>query len=215
MLPAYIIHHTTQQDRQHLVDLLVKATGGTVVDAVWIPEDPIKGCRESHIKVARLAKETYPDSSYLVFEDDCEIIDPHFLNLLKEHPDVDILYFGVTNYSQHSLPFPLYHSWGTHAMMMTPKARDLFLSKLDEYLALPFPYNRHPVDQLYCVLEAKESLKVWKPSMNAYSPPCETIEKYVRQKPGLLSTISKTIRGQTPIRGIVFKRNPPKEPTSV
>lgn len=210
MLPSFIIHHAEQHDRKYLVQALVKATGASVIDAVWIPEDPIKGCRESHIKVARLAKELYPDSPYLVFEDDCEIVDPHFLDLLNEHPDVDILYFGVTNYSQHTLPIVLYHSWGTHAMMITPKARDLFLSKLEEYLALPFPQDKHPVDQIYCVLEVKESLKVWKPRMSYCIHPQNTIEKYVRQKPGLRSTISKTIRRESAIHGIVIKHDTQK-----
>lgn len=129
MLPSFIIHHQGQTDRKDLVEALVKATGAILVDPVWIPEDPVKGCRESHKKVARLAKETYPDSAYLVFEDDCEIIDPHFLDILKEYPDVDILYFGVTNYIRYKIPIPLYHSCGTHAMMLTPKARDIFFIK--------------------------------------------------------------------------------------
>ena len=187
MLPTYIIHHKDQEDRKDVVQALVKATGGTIVDPVWIPQDPVKGCRESHRKVARLAKETYPDHAYLVFEDDCEIVDPHFLDLLKEHPGVDILYFGVTNYSNHKLPFPVYHSWGTHAMMVTPKVRDIFLATLDDYLLLPFPHGNHPVDQIYCVMEVKESLNSWK-------PPLKDMETYVRQKPGLRSTISRTIR---------------------
>lgn len=191
MLPAFIIHHENQDDRKDLVKALVEATNGTVIDPVWIPEDPVKGCRESHRKIALFAKEKFPDSPYLVFEDDCEILDPHFLDLIKEHSDVDILYFGVTNYCHHKLPFPVYHSWGTHAMMITPKARDIFLVKVDEYLSLSFPHKKHPVDQIFCVMEAEESLRVWKPDL-------KSMEKYVRQKPGLLSTIEKTVRRARP-----------------
>lgn len=187
MLPAYIIHHKKQHDRKYLVQALIDLTGATIVEPVWIPEDPVRGCRESHKKVARLAKQKDPEKPYLVFEDDCEIVDPNFLDVLKEHPDVDILYFGLTHYIQHSLPFPLHQSCGTHAMMITPKARDIFLSTVDEYLHLPFPDKNHPVDQIFCVMEVKESLNVWKP--NAHS-----VEKYVKQKPGLLSTISKKVR---------------------
>lgn len=187
MLPAYIIHHKKQHDRKDLVQALVDLTGATIVEPVWIPNDPIRGCRESHKKVARLAKERNPEKAYLVFEDDCEIIDPNFLDVLKEHPDVDILYFGLTHYVDHTLPFPIRQSCGTHAMMMTPKARDIFFSKVDEYLNLPFPHDNHPVDQIFCVMEVKESLKVWKPHE-------KSVERYVRQKPGLFSTISKTMR---------------------
>jgi hypothetical protein len=187
MLPAYIIHHRKQEDRKDLVQALVNLTGATIVEPVWMPEDAVRGCRESHKKVARLAKEKYPEKAYLLFEDDCEILDSTFLDLLKEHPDVDILYFGVTHYVNHTLPIPIHQSCGTHAMMITPKARDIFLSKVDDYLTLPFPHGNHPVDQIYCVMEVKESFNVWKPDS-------KSVEKYVRQKPGLVSTITKKIR---------------------
>ena len=187
MIPAYIIHNTSQIERKEIVDRLIQATGAKVVEAVWNTQDPVLGCRESHKKVARLAKEEYPHSSYLVFEDDCEIVDPNFLELLNEHKDVDILYFGVNGFCVHQQPYRLRHSWGTHAMMITPKARDCFLEKETEILQMRFPLGNHPLDQLFCVLEDKEKLKVWKPDESA-------MKQWVRQKPGLKSAISGSIR---------------------
>jgi hypothetical protein len=187
MLPAYIIHNTQKLERKELVDNIIKKTGAKIVEAVWNTQDPVWGCRESHKKVARLAKEEHPDSSYLVFEDDCEILDDNFLDLLYENPDVDILYFGLNGSCTHNLPFPLRHTWGTHAMMMTPKARDIFLEKENKYLQMRFPFGNHPVDQLFCVMEYVEELKVWKPDER-------TMKKWVRQKPGLVSSISGSIR---------------------
>ena len=187
MLPAYIIHNSDQVERKEIIEKLIQTTGAKVVEAVWNTKDPVWGCRESHKKVARLAKEEHPDRSYLVFEDDCEIVNPNFLELLLENPEVDILYFGVNGFCTHQLPFKLRHSWGTHAMMMTPKARDIFLANEAEYLQMRFPLGNHPLDQLFCVMEAKEDLKVWKPDER-------TMKKWVRQKPGLKSAISGSIR---------------------
>lgn len=187
MLPAYIIHNSDQMDRKEIVEKLIQTTGAKVVEAVWSRENPVWGCRESHKKVARLAKEEHPDSPYLVFEDDCEIVNPNFLNLLLDNVDVDLLYFGVNGFCTHQLPFKLRHSWGTHAMMITPKVRDLFLAKEADYLQMKFPLGNHPLDQLFCVMEAKENLKVWKPDER-------TMKQWVRQKPGLKSAISGSIR---------------------
>lgn len=187
MLPAYIIHNSKQKEREDIVKKLVEATDAKIVEAVWSTDDPVWGCRESHKKVARLAKEEHPFSSYLVFEDDCEIVDPSFLDLMVENPDVDVLYFGVNGFCTHKLPFPLRHSWGTHAMMLSPKARDALLEKEEKYLQMKFPLGNHPLDQLFCVMEHCEELKVWKPDERK-------MKKWVRQKPGLVSAISGAVR---------------------
>ena len=187
MLPSYIIHNSNQIERKEIVVKIIQITGAKVVEAVWNTQDPIWGCRESHKKVARLAKEEHPDSAYLVFEDDCEILDPRFIYLILEHLDVDILYFGVNGYCVHQDPFPLLHNWGTHAMMMTPRARDTLLEKEEKYLNMHFPKGIHAYDALMCVMAECEGLKVWKPDeLNK--------NRWVRQKPGLKSSISGSIR---------------------
>jgi hypothetical protein len=187
MLPAYIIHNSKEKDRKEIVQKLIEATGAKVVEAVWNTQDPIWGCRESHKKVAILAKQEHPESAYLVFEDDCEILDPNFIRVIFDHLDADIIYFGVNGYCVHQLPFPLLHNWGTHAMMMTPKARDTLLEKEAKYLEMPFPRGVHPYDALMCVMAECENLKVWKPDeVNK--------NRWVRQKPGLKSSISGAIR---------------------
>ena len=187
MLPAYIIHNSQQVEREEIVNKVIQTTGAKIVEAVWNKKDPVSGCRESHKKVAKLAKEEHPDSPYLVFEDDCEILDPHFIDILSEHLDVDMLYFGLNGYCFHMKPFPLKHSWGTHAMMMTPKARDTLLEKEALYLKMQFPLGNHPYDMLMCVMAERENLKVWKPDETSMT-------RWVRQKPGLTSSISGNIR---------------------
>jgi hypothetical protein len=189
MLPAYIIHNSKQTERKDLVASLIQTTGAKVVEAVWNTVDPIWGCRESHKKVARIAKEEHPDLPYLVFEDDCEILDSSFLNLLmlKENKNIDLLYFGINGYCIHIQPFPIKHSWGTHALYITPKVRDTLLEKEELYMLMNFPRKEHPFDQLLCVMAFFEHWSVWKPEEGL-------INKWVRQKPGLISSISGNIR---------------------
>ena len=187
MLPAYIIHNSGQTERKDLVEKLIQTTGAKVVEAVWNTLDPVWGCRESHKKVARLAKEEHPDSPYLVFEDDCEILDTSFLKLIDENKDVDLLYFGVNGFCIHMQPFPIKHSWGTHAMYITPKVRDSLLEKESLYMRMNFPRKEHPYDQLLCVMTFFEHWKVWKPDE-------QSMYKWVRQKPGLVSSISGNVR---------------------
>jgi hypothetical protein len=183
-LPAYVIHHPSQSERDDLVDRIVAITGAKVVEAVMIKENPTLGCRSSHRKVAELAKAEHPLSAYLVFENDCEILNENFLNLTN---DVDVLYFGITGYCTHFKPFTHLSLWGTHAMMITPKARDLFLETEHEYLKMNFVDNNHPIDQLWSVLIQNKYLSYW-------FPPAQDIQKYVRQKPGLQSSISGKLR---------------------
>lgn len=187
MIPAYIIHNSAQENRKDIVNALINATEAIIVEAVWDPENPNAGCIESHKKVARLAKKDHPLSPYLVFEDDCEIVDPSFLNLLKEHTEVDLLYFGVNGFCVHDIPFVIRHSWGTHAMYITPKVRDTFLKKEGMYLNMRFPSNKKQIDHLFCIMEHCEKWKSWKPSE-------DTKTKWVRQKPGLISAISGKVR---------------------
>ena len=187
MIPAYIIHNSKQIERKDIVDKLIQTTSAKVVEAVWNTQDPVWGCRESHKKVARVAKEEYPNSAYIVFEDDCEIVDNTFLNLIEQHSKCDLIYFGVNGYCIHVEPFPIKHSWGTHAMYITPKVRDAILEKESKYMTMRFPRQEHPFDQLLCVMAFFEHWNVWKPDATS-------INKWVRQKPGLVSSISGSIR---------------------
>lgn len=177
MFPAYILHHSSTKEREQLVKNLQEQTGAIVFDPVWLPENPPRGCRESHVKLANTMKEINPDSPYIVFEDDCEIIDPGFYSLLSDHPHVDLLYFGVTQYGTlnryHNIP---HCSFGTHAMYITPKARDIFLEHWNEIVQEGIPH----IDQIWNVIEHNYSLSTWKPQP-------QDRHRWVRQKPGLPS----------------------------
>jgi hypothetical protein len=188
-MKAFIIHHPSEKIREPLVEALVKATNATIVEPVWLPFDPVRGCRESHQKILALN----PEEPCLIFEDDCEIVREDFLSLLEDHKDCDLIYLGVSDYSKspHHHPIPIVQSYGTHAYYVNPKARQTILERLPIELTRPYQDNRHPYDQLLNVIEVEQNLKVWKPKLSVCND-------YVQQKPGLFSSISKTIRWKLP-----------------
>jgi GR25 family glycosyltransferase involved in LPS biosynthesis len=181
-IPIYVLHHPTCTDRTDIVADLVARTGAVIIEPVWLPEDTRRGCRESHMLVANRAKEEHPNKPYIVFEDDCVIIKPDLLQLIQKHSGVDLLYFGVSGWSIHDKPIRLSHSWGTHAMYITPKARDVFLDAVPGELLREYPSVHYPVDQIWCIVAHEKNLVVWRPSKNRE-------EKWVQQKVGLVSRI--------------------------
>jgi hypothetical protein len=110
------------------------------------------------------------------FEDDCEIIDDSFKDIIKKNKHkYDIMYIGV-NYSYNDIGGPSYGSWGTHAMWISTKAIQLFLNYND---------NQNPVDHIWNEIERIYKLRVWRPFIK---------DKYVKQKTGLISYITNTPR---------------------
>lgn len=178
MVPAFIIHHTSTKERNEIVADLQKQTGATLFDPVWLPDDPPRGCRESHVKIAEHMKETNPESAYIVFEDDCEIVDPNFLSYRSMYPDADIFYFGITHYGTLFRPLSIHIkcSFGTHAMYITPKARDLLLQNWKEIVN----EGIYHIDQIWNVIQDRFALCVWKPE-------AQERNKWVRQKTGIPS----------------------------
>jgi len=180
--PSFIIHSSCSPERQELVDALVAETGAEVVEAVWYPDDPKKGCRESHKKVAQLAKEKAPDASYLVFEDDCELVSERWYFPLVAGDDVDLIYLGVNGYGTF---FGDVYSYGTHAMIVSPKVRDLILEKTDSLVNRV--YEKGAFDHILNKICYDNDISVWRPGQREG-------ERWVRQKKGLVSTITGNIR---------------------
>lgn len=178
MVPAFILHHMSTKERNEIVAVLQKQTGATIFDPVWLPDDPPRGCRESHVKIAAYMKEHNPESAYIVFEDDCEIIDPNFLSYRSLDPDADIFYFGFTHVGTFFKPPSFYIKcfFGTHAMYITPKARDLLLEMWEGFVKEGI---RH-IDQIWNMIQHRFALRVWKPDL-------QNRNKWVRQKPGIPS----------------------------
>lgn len=173
---SYIIHMSSVKEREHLVNKIVEMFGSIVYEAIVINGDGAAGCRESHTDIY---KKIPIGDDLLLFEDDCEIIDDSFKNIIKKNKNkYDIIYIGVTHKSTNSLNVtggPKNGSWGTHAMWISSKAIQLFLNYKD---------NQNPVDHSWNEIERIYNLNVWRPYIK---------DKYVKQKNGLISLITNTI----------------------
>jgi len=174
---AFIIHNSSQIVRRPLVDKLVQLTGAKVFEAIML-KNRVDGCRQSHNSVYKLVE---PHEPVIVFEDDCEVIDDSFMNLIKEHSsNYDIIFFGtVRTYIEHGK----LQIWGTHAMWISPHAKECFLN----YTTTTTP----EVDHIWNEVIVKHDLKVWVPQKH---------DMYVRQKLGLISTITGTPREDLSIK---------------
>jgi hypothetical protein len=180
--PAFLIHSSSCPERNDVVEMLQLECDAEVVEAVWYPNDPKKGCRESHKKVAQIAKEKYPEASYLVFEDDCELVSPRWYYPSIAGGTVDLIYLGVNGYGKFNGDL---YSYGTHAMIVSPKVRDLILEKTDDYVDAV--WEKGAFDHILNKMCYDNQITVWR-------PPEREMERWVRQKKGLKSTITGNIR---------------------
>jgi GR25 family glycosyltransferase involved in LPS biosynthesis len=176
MLPAFIIHDSSCSERTEIVKELVKKTHATLVWAVMMPNGK-DGCRMSHQAVARLARRLHPTSHYLVFEDDC-VLSEDWQKCIEGMEVADILYLGYNGKCEHT-------TFGTHALMISPKGRDKILSeseKLSDQVV-----DKGAYDHILSKLCRQEGL------LTAMPPPDEK-EKWAWQKKGLKSLITGQIR---------------------
>lgn len=159
-------------ERSDIVKKLQELTGATIFEAI---QDKKNGCLKSHIKVYKM------DADELcIYEDDCEIIDPSYLNLLNDREKYDLMYFGFNtpcNFegSGHMC------SWGTHSMYISAHAKRCFL----EYISSNHTYCV-PIDHVWNRVEIKYKLRTYRP---------EKPDIYTRQRPGLVSYITGEVRG--------------------
>lgn len=167
---AFVIHNSSELVRKPLVDKLVKLTGAKVFQAIML-NNRVDGCRQSHTAVYKLVK---PDEPVIVFEDDCEVIDDSFMNVIQNHSSThDIIFFGTnrTYYKDNKVQI-----WGTHAIWISPYAKECFL----KYRPI-----RLEVDHIWNEIIVKYDLRVWVPPKH---------DMFVRQKLGLISTINGSPR---------------------
>lgn len=170
-MKTYVIHMISAVERDELVNTIVNVTGATLFDAICIQGDGIAGCMASH---THIYKSLGPEEDVLVFEDDCEIIDPSFMYFIEHNKHAyDIIYIG-TNHTFYT-PSGI-GSWGTHAMWISPKAIRNFL----QHTA-----TSRGVDNIWVDVEHIYKLNVWRPP-HPYT--------YVIQKRGLISYVNGTPR---------------------
>lgn len=175
MFPSFVIHSPTHTDRNEIVEDIVKKTEATQFQS-YLLSDPVRGCLASHVGVAKLAKSLFPDKHYLVFEDDCELLDQWKLPL-QDASGYDVVYLGYNDKCEWA-------TFGTHALLISPKARDLIIEKV--LLWAPTD-KKSAYDHLLSRLCREEGLSVCMPKY-------EMRESFCRQKKGLKSTITGNIR---------------------
>ena len=123
MIPAFVIHDRACQRREEIVLQLLDKTKATVFQS-YVLTNGAEGCMNSHLGVARTAKALYPTSHYLVFEDDC-ILEEGWEECLKGMQFVDVLYLGYNDKCSKA-------TFGTHALYLSPKARDILIEHTRE-----------------------------------------------------------------------------------
>lgn len=172
MIPAFVIHHDSCVDRKPLVQDIVKKTGANIVQSVLLPNGK-DGCRITHLKVALIARNLYPDNTYLVFEDDC-VLAENWKEALQEAKYADVGYLGYNDRSSSVI-------YGTHAVWITPKARDIILR--DAEFVKDQVIDKGAYDHILSLICLKNNLSVW-------SPPIEKKDQWAVQKKGLKSLIT-------------------------
>ena len=139
-MKSYIIHLESAKERKRHVDEIIKLSGATMFPA--FRDNPgARGCYRSHIEIYKIN----PEEPVIVFEDDCVIIDPKIIELVKLNAaNYDIIYFGVTKVWSQILGFEVrpgalpkektkQNCWGTHAIYLSPKVKKLVLDHDSKY----------------------------------------------------------------------------------
>jgi hypothetical protein len=176
MLPAFIIHNTSSSERDDVVKDVQSKTKAMVVEGVFEPNRK-DGCRHAHQHVARLAKSLHPTKHYLVFEDDC-VLSEDWERCIEGMEVADILYLGYNDKCSHTV-------FGTHALMISPKARDKIVS--DSEKLKDEVIDRGAYDHVLSKLCRQEGLLT-------AMPPVDEKERWAWQKKGLKSTITGKVR---------------------
>jgi hypothetical protein len=176
VIPAFIIHNPSSSERTEIVKELMLKTKGMIVQAILLP-DGVEGCRQSHSAVARLARSLYPLQHYLVFEDDC-VLSEDWERCLEGMEMADVLYLGYNDKCEKA-------TFGTHALMISPKARDKILAESDSLAKIV--ERKNAMDWILSKLCRQEGLLT-------AMPPLDEKERWAWQKRGIKSLITGQIR---------------------
>lgn len=178
MRPSFVIHNKSCSERTSLVADLVRKTKATVVDAEMLA-NPVEGCFKSHLKVAQLAKDLYPNEYYLVFEDDAILRHgwERFLDTLKPL-EFDLIYLGFTDMCEKTI-------FGTHGLCISPRFRDILLNHWKDYYdKVQFPWA---ADWVLPFMATVFQMEISRPIY------CDR-DKYCYQQKGLRSQITGKLR---------------------
>lgn len=161
---------STATEREELVKSIVDLTSAEIFEGIIVPDDGVLGCALSHYYIYKQIPE---NEDLLIFEDDCEIIDPSFVTYIEEKKKrYDVIFIGV-----NSLGVDINNracSYGTHAMWISRKALNAFIQHYPKAKA-------RQVDRIWNELEHVYKLKYFRP---------KDINRFVKQKEGLVSYIT-------------------------
>ena len=181
-IPIFLIAMLGNQERKDNIDKLIQQFNPFVVKAV-LRTSPHYGNCLSHLEVARKAKLLFPDKPYLVLEDDAEVKDPKFWTLMEDASGADIVYLGYNGDCNHTTPINTNYIWGTHAVVINPKARDAIIEHFEWANKLDYWTKDVGFDSYLTVITHKAGLTYWAPSQ-------EDRYKYICQKDGFVSFLS-------------------------
>lgn len=167
-----VIHMSSATERSGLVSDIIALTNARVFEAIVTPRNGHIGCTRSHRAIYR---EVPVGEDLLIFEDDCEIIDPSFMEYVETHKkDYDIIYIGIlsrfTTLNENWIPSG---SYGTHAMWIGPTALKAFINTKTDIIQ---------IDHIWSMIENRDKLRVLRAVPN---------DRYVRQKQGIPSYIRR------------------------
>jgi GR25 family glycosyltransferase involved in LPS biosynthesis len=214
-IPFYCIHLEREEGRLDLMKSLEEglghplvlwnaSEGADVAKFSWPRRHPWEGeikegelgCLASHVRLLGLMHSNIIG----VFEDDAELVcsletlQKYVATVEEIMPDWDIILLGGNEWVE-SLPFariatkPHYDDvrriqrfWGTHAFLIKRRAAELVVTTHHAVMSQGFTY---PADWLYAKTIKDYNLRVYGPS----DP-----KSMIRQKPGLVSSITGNIR---------------------
>ena len=181
-IPVILIAMLGSVERAENIATLINKFNPIIQRAIT-NNSPHRGNCLSHLQVAKTAKLLFPDLPYLVLEDDAFVVDENFWTLIDEHKDVDLLYFGYNNSCSHYKPIPTEYVWGTHCLLVSPKARDAIINHFEEVSNMEFWTQEIGFDSMLTVIAHKAGLTSWKPAK-------QDRYKYICQKEGFTSFLS-------------------------
>lgn len=184
-IPSFLIAMIGNKERAENIQKLKNRFNPFLVKAILNNSPQLGNCL-SHLQVARFAKLLFPDKPYLVLEDDAEVKDENFWELVSQHP-CDLLYFGYNGECTHTKPVNTNYVWGTHAVVVSSKARDAIIEHFEWADGLEYWTKEVGFDAYLTVIADKANLTTWKPEP-------EDRYKYICQKDGFISFLSGHIR---------------------
>ena len=170
-MKTYVIHMSKTKEREPYVKILKDTFGAEVFEGIsgekldsFLPGQV--GCFQSHYAIYLSLP---PNEDVLIFEDDCEVLDPSVKDLLRTlKRDYDIIYLGC------------YHIYKKNGYTKSHGTFGYWLSSETVKLLLKDLTMKEPIDHHLCTIAETYKLRVWRSTPK---------DKYIKQKVGLRSTI--------------------------